>query len=76
LRKVLVVLRARVRGCEEVILDPTTDLADIEIATQDLQIATAKLRKHEATLRAKEAALGVAEKQMLRHLLKSEYIRC
>ncbi|KAJ7892456.1 hypothetical protein B0H13DRAFT_2234789 [Mycena leptocephala] len=76
LRKVLVVLRARVRGCEEAILDPTADLADIEIATQDLQIATAKLRKHEATLRAKEAALGVADKQMLRHLLKSEYIRC
>ncbi|KAJ7821848.1 hypothetical protein B0H13DRAFT_2241700 [Mycena leptocephala] len=76
LRKVWVVLRARVRGCEEAILDPTADLADIEIATQDLQIATAKLRKHEATLRAKEAALGVADKQMLRHLLKSEYIRC
>jgi hypothetical protein len=76
LRKVLAVLRVWVRGCKEAILDPTADLADMDITTQDLQSAMAKLRKHEATLRAKEAALGVADRQTLRHLVKSKYIQC
>ncbi|KAJ7911684.1 hypothetical protein B0H13DRAFT_1875522 [Mycena leptocephala] len=71
-------LLKRTRNAGKIAIEEVLRLQKVLVVLQarDLQSTTVKLCKHEATLRAKEAALGVVDKQMLRHLLKSEYIRC
>lgn len=60
---------------EEIILDQSADVADIEMANVDLVPAKAKLQACKNSLERKEAALGVDARQELRHLVSSPYLQ-